>query len=46
VIDPTTRLATNYRITAEVATRTVVRLEGTPQRPRVVVESFNILPPD
>jgi hypothetical protein len=51
------QLCTNYQVTAEVATRTVVRVEGlpkyppsfTPQKPsnlRAVVESFNILPPE
>lgn len=45
-INPVSKLAENYQITAEVATRTVVRLEGTPDRPRAVIESFNILPPD
>lgn len=51
-------LCTNYQVTAEVATRTVVRLEGAPEYPhplsaqpplgtfRPVVESFNILPPE
>jgi hypothetical protein len=52
-------LCTNYQITAEVATRSVVRVEGSPDPrdannrdplkrypPRVVVESFNTLPPD
>jgi hypothetical protein len=51
-------LCTNYQITAEVATRAVVRLEGLPQYPssltpqkpysnlRAVVERFNLLPPD
>jgi hypothetical protein len=51
-------LCTNYQITAEVATRTVVRIEGTPDYPRpvgpqdrlnnlrAVVESFNVLPPE
>lgn len=46
VIDPGNHLATDYQITAEVATRTVVRLEGPPSRPRAVIESFNILPPE
>ena len=46
VIDPGSHLATDYQITAEVATRTVVRLEGPPSRPRAVIESFNILPPE
>ena len=45
-IDPGSHLATDYQITAEVATRTVVRLEGPPSRPRAVIESFNILPPE
>lgn len=39
-------LCTNYQITAEMATRSVVRVEGAPNRPRAVVESFNILPPE
>jgi hypothetical protein len=51
-------LCTNYQIAAEVATRTVVRIEGAPTYPkpfgpgepltnlRAVVESFNTLPPD
>jgi hypothetical protein len=49
-------LVTNYQITAEVATRTVVRFDGVPHyqfgaAPVItnlhpVIESFNILPPD
>jgi hypothetical protein len=53
-------LCTNYTITAEVAARAVVRLEGSPDPrntstnlplkkrypPRVVVESYNFLPPE
>lgn len=39
-------LCTNYQITAEAATRSVVRIEGAPGQPRAVVESFNLLPPD
>ncbi|MCU0771749.1 MAG: hypothetical protein MUE94_08290 [Verrucomicrobia bacterium] len=42
-------LCTNYQVMAEAATRTVVRVEGVdaePFQPRVVVESFNVLPPD
>jgi hypothetical protein len=39
-------LCPNYQITAEVATRTVLRLDGAPNNPRPVVESFNALPPD
>jgi hypothetical protein len=52
-------LCTNYTITAEVAARAVVRVEGSPNPqdanhpnpkkrypPRVIVESYNYLPPD
>lgn len=39
-------MVTNYQVTAEFATRTVLRIEGAPSQPRAVVESFNILPPD
>ncbi len=53
-------LCTNYAITAEVAARAVVRIEGSPDPrqtstnlppkkrypPRIVVESYNLLPPD
>lgn len=56
-------LCTNYQVTAETATRAVVRVEGsfdpkytyTPQNPdsfghyyppHIVVEQFNVLPPD
>jgi hypothetical protein len=39
-------LCTNYQITAEVATRAVVRIDGAPNKPRTVIESFNVLPPD
>ncbi len=39
-------LCTNYQVTAEAATRAVVRVEGAPQKPRIVIEQFNVLPPD
>ena len=49
-------LVTNYQITAEVATRTVVRFDGVPPYQygvgqgitnlHPVIESFNVLPPD
>jgi hypothetical protein len=46
-------MCTNYQITGEVATRTVLRIDSSPvpgvatlPRPKVVVESFNVLPPD
>ena len=46
-IDPGSGVVVNYQVTAEFATRTVVRVEGNPRgRLRTVVESFNILPPD
>jgi hypothetical protein len=36
-------LSTNYQITGEVATRTVLRVEGAPRNPRTVIESYNVL---
>ncbi len=39
-------LCTNYQITGEVLTRTVLHVEGTPQNPRAVIESYNVLPTD
>ena len=39
-------LCTNYQITGEVVTRTALRVEGTVQNPKVVIESYNILPAD
>ena len=39
-------LCTNYQVTAESATRTLVRVEGVPDHPHVVVEKYNVLPPD
>jgi hypothetical protein len=46
-IDPATGIVRNYQVTAEHATRTVVRVEGNPNgKLRAVVESFNVLPPD
>jgi hypothetical protein len=48
-------MVTNYQVAAEIATRTVVRIETTRTNanrtvtvtpPRAVIESFNILPPD
>ncbi len=39
-------LCTNYQITAEVATRAVVRIDGAPSNPHAVIENFNVLPPD
>jgi hypothetical protein len=43
---PFVGLCTNYQITAETATRAVVRIEGAPDKPKVIVEQFNVLPPD
>lgn len=43
---PFAGLCTNYTITAEVATRAVVRVVGAPNNPQTVVESFNVLPPE
>jgi hypothetical protein len=39
-------MCTNYQVTAEVVTRSVVRMEGPISRPRAVIEAFNILPID
>jgi hypothetical protein len=42
-------MCTNYQVTGEVVTKTVLRVEGMPLDPaqplRTVVESFNVLPP-
>jgi len=48
---PFTGMCTNYQITAEMATRAVLRIEDAPTgktttKPRVVIENFNLLPPD
>jgi hypothetical protein len=43
---PFTRLCTNYQIMAEAATRAVVRVDGAPTNSHIVIESFNVLPPD
>ncbi len=37
-------MPTNYVVTAEYATKTVFRIENAPLNPKVVVESFDILP--
>lgn len=37
-------ICTNYQVTGELVTKTVLRIEDAPQRPRTVVESYNILP--
>jgi hypothetical protein len=45
-------MCTNYQVTAEVTTRAVLRVEGSPNPrsddypPRIVVESFSIVPSD
>lgn len=39
-------VVTNYQITGEAALRAVVRIEGAPQHPHAVIESYNYLPPD
>ncbi len=40
------RLCTNYQVMAEAATRAVVRIDGAPANAHIVIESFNVLPPD
>ena len=49
--DPRFKLCTNYQITAEMATRTVLRVEDVgintnEFKPKVIIERFNVLPPD
>ncbi len=39
-------MVTNYQVTAESAIRAVVRVENPTSNPRIVVESFNPLPPE
>ncbi len=39
-------IVTNYTVVSEHATRTVLRIEGGPRNPRVVVENFTVLPSD
>jgi hypothetical protein len=39
-------ICTNYQITGEVVTRTVLRIDGSPTKPRVVIESYSILSED
>ena len=50
VLNPPNRslmnICTNYQITGEVVTRTVLRVEGTPQNPKAVIESFKIVSED
>jgi hypothetical protein len=43
---PFSRLCTNYEIKAEAATRAVLRVDGAPTNSHIVIESFNVLPPD
>ena len=39
-------VCTNYQVTAEVATRAVVRVQNPTTQPKVVIEKYNVLPPD
>jgi hypothetical protein len=39
-------ICTNYQVTGELVTKTVLRFEGAPEKPRAVIESYNILPPE
>jgi hypothetical protein len=43
---PLAGLCTNYQVTAEAAVRAVFRVEGAPTQPRVVLETYNPLPPE
>ncbi len=44
VSGPYRGMCTNYQISGEILTRTVVRIEGAPVAPRAVVESYTVLP--
>ncbi|MEO7298708.1 MAG: hypothetical protein ABI042_09055 [Verrucomicrobiota bacterium] len=39
-------LCTNYQITGEVLTRSLLKVEGTTNNPRTVIENYSILPAD
>lgn len=39
-------ICTNYQITGELVTKAVLRVEDTPEKPRVVVESYGIVYPE
>jgi hypothetical protein len=39
-------VCTNYQITGEMVSKTVMRIEDAPEKPRVVVESYSIVSPD
>ena len=39
-------MVTNYQVTAETVTRSVIRIEGAPTNTHAVMESYNLLPPD
>jgi hypothetical protein len=39
-------MVTNYQITGEVVTRALMRVEGTPQAPRIVIEKYDVLSTD
>ena len=43
---PYAGMITNYQVTAETVTRSVLRIEGAPTNTRAVIESYNLLPPD
>ena len=45
-IDPATRVISNYQVTGEFGTRTVLRVDGSWASPTAVIEGYNILPPD
>jgi hypothetical protein len=43
---PFAGLCTNYQIMAESATRAVIRIEGAPNAPQAIIESYNVLSSD
>jgi Tfp pilus assembly protein PilX len=39
-------ICTNYQVTGEFVAKSVLRIEDAPEKPRVVMESYSILPPE
>ncbi|MCF7668916.1 MAG: hypothetical protein K9N48_03965 [Verrucomicrobia bacterium] len=37
------KLCTNYQISGEVITKSVIRIEGDPEKPRAVIEDFDVI---
>ena len=46
VSGPYRGMCTNYQVSGEILTRTVLRVVGAPVAPRAVLESYTVLPPN